>query len=465
MKRIYVLNLISVIFIAFLLSSCQGSNVRDYYGLTLIPAGTVTNKIDLDIRGGVINKSDSNVDYTMEILISNGDNTNSILTTEFTLAPKESKQVKHILPTKELLGDVDVTMKISSNLTKDEKITKSISVVDSDIRSTRLIDGAWAGIYHWSEQEGKHWNKDIKNLTENQWMDIVSSMHKLGMNMIVIQEMFRNNDYVGDHNTTVENYSGKSFYPSNLYEGRMPITAKDPLEAILSRADELNMNVMVGIGMFAWFDFTEESLKWHKMVSTELWEKYSHHKSFYGFYVSEECAGNLYNSETEPDRIKMRKDEIVYFFQEFKKHTQGLAPDKPVMLATNSMGVPFGADTYPLLLEHLDILCPFGFARMPEDDLTGKQAADLLQALCDNKNAHLWFDLEAFLFNPDMSLYPRPIEQIVNDLNLLDNFEKILCYQFPGVFNDPSLPFIVGESRTQDLFNDYQAYRKNINNN
>lgn len=122
-----------------------------------------------------------------------------------------------------------------------------------------------------------------------------------------------------------------------------------------------------------------------------------------------------------------------------------MAPAKPIMLATNSMDVPNGKETYPELLKNLDILCPFGFARMPENDLTGKQAATMLQKLCNDAGSHLWFDLEAFLFNEDQSLYPRPIEQIIHDLNLFDNFEKILCYQFPGVFNDPKMSIRVGE--------------------
>ena len=33
------------------------------------------------------------------------------------------------------------------------EVTKKFEVIESDIRSTRLIDGAWAGIYHWSEKE------------------------------------------------------------------------------------------------------------------------------------------------------------------------------------------------------------------------------------------------------------------------------------------------------------------------
>ena len=47
----------------------------------------------------------------------------------------------------------------------------------------------------------------------------------------------------------------------------MDIKADDPIEAILTEADRRNMNVFLGIGMFAWFDFTTESLEWHKRVA------------------------------------------------------------------------------------------------------------------------------------------------------------------------------------------------------
>ena len=69
-----------------------------------------------------------------------------------------------------------------------------------------------------------------------------------------------------------------------------------------------------------------------------------------------------------------------------------------------------------------------------------------------------------FLFNEDNSLYPRDIEGIIKDLNLLDNFEKVLCYQYPGVFSDPSSKFRVGEPKTVKLFNDYQNYLKSLDN-
>ena len=43
---------------------------------------------------------------------------------------------------------------------------------------------------------------------------------------------------------------------------------------------------------------------------------------------------------------------------------------------------------------------------------------------------------------------------------LLDNFEKILCYQYPGVFNNPRRTFIVGERKTRTLFRQYEKFLK-----
>lgn len=454
MKRILLL-VISILFFTGLWA--DENNVS----LTLIPPGKITNKVDLDIRGGIINKSDQQRTFEVSIYWGREKRNALLYESSVTVPAGKSETVKIVVPTKQRLGKHKVILKVTDG-NRTYRKTKDIEVVESDIRSIQQISGAWAGIYHWSEIEGKHWNKDIKKMTDEQWKELVRSMHKVEMDMIVIQEVFRNEQYVGKHNTTVDSYVGKAFYPSELYPGRMDITAEDPIEAILSEADRLGMNVLVGVGIFAWFDFTPESLEWHKRVAKELWDMYGHHESFYAFYVSEESGGGLDNWEQQPDMRKKRKADIVNFFKEFKSYCNSFAPGKPIMLATNSFEVPNGMDTYPVLLEYLDILCPFGFARMPAGDLTGKEAADMLQEACNKAKSHLWFDLEAFLFNPDNSLYPRPIEEIIHDLNLFSNFEKILCYQFPGVFNDPDMSIRVGEERTIDLFNGYMKYLKEL---
>ncbi|MEG0889230.1 DUF4434 domain-containing protein [Bacteroides sp.] len=453
MKRVFLL-----LFSLFTLVSLQAENK---VSLTLIPPGKITNKVDLDIRGGIVNESTSQQIYQV-LLYWNKEKKDALLyEATITIPAGKSETVKVVIPTSERIGKHKVIFKVT-NAGNTYRKTKEVEIIESDIRSIQQISGAWAGIYHWSEIEGKHWNQDIKKMTDDQWKELVRSMMKLEMSTMVIQEVFRNEEYVGKRTSTVDTYAGQAFYPSKLYPGRMNITAKDPIEAILSEADKQGMNVLMGVGMFAWFDFTPESLEWHKRVAKELWDMYGHHESFYAFYVSEESGGGLDNWEQLPEMRKKRKDDIVNFFKEFKAYCNGFAPSKPIMLATNSFEVPNGMDTYPKLMKHLDILCPFGFARMPQGDLTGKEAALMLQKVCDDTKSHLWFDLETFLFNPDNSLYPRPVEEIIHDLNLLDNFEKILCYQYPGVFNDPKMSIRIGESRTIDLFNGYLKYLKEL---
>ena len=418
----------------YLISVSQKNN---RIGLTLIPPSPVTNRVDLDIRAGIVNYESQPRDFEVYIYLNKEDKESLLHYSKPHIKANSGHKVQVILPTSDKVGMNKVILKVKS----DEKIyseIKEFEVIESDTRSTRQIDGAWAGIYHWSEIEGKHWNKDIAKMTDAQWQELVRSMHSIEMNMIVIQEVFRNEEYVGRHFLTVDSYAGKAFYPSELYPGRMPIAAKDPVEAILSEADKLNISVMVGVGLFAWFDFTSESLEWHKRVAKELWDKYGHHPSFYAFYVSEESGGSLDNWEATTEKQIIRKRQIVEFFRAFKEYCNTLAPEKPIMLATNSMGIPQGLDTYPALLQNLDILCPFGFARMPEGDLSGKEAATLLQQLCDDAGSHLWLDLETFLFNPDQSLYPRPMEEIIHDLRLFDNFKRYYATNI-GCFSDLKL--------------------------
>ena len=156
--------------------------------------------------------------------------------------------------------------------------------------------------------------------------------------------------------------------------------------------------------MFAWFDFFR-SLEWHKRVAKELWDKYGHHPSFYAFYVSEESGGSLDNWEPTTEKQIMRKRQIVEFFRAFKEYCNTLAPEKPIMLATNSMGVPQGLDTYPGLLQNLDILCPFGFARMPEGDLSGKEAATLFN------NCVIWVPTFGLILKLSCSIQISPCTQ------------------------------------------------------
>jgi len=425
----------------------QNSNTREI-GLTLIPPSPVTDQISLDIRAGIYNYHKAPKTMKVCFYLDNERKGKALFQKKVVVKPGSSLLVKFTWPTKNKAGKHKIILVCHTGNHVFRK-EKPINIIASTIRSTRKIDGAWINFYHWSEEEGRHWNADIKKMTDDQWRELITAQHELDMNIIVMQELFRNQMYVDSNKIEKEGYKGLAFYPSALFPGRMPIAAKDPVEAVLSQADKNGMNVFVAVGLYAWFDFSKGSLAWHKKVANELWQKYGHHPSFYGWYISEEMDGGLGNQ-------RQRKD-IVNFFKDFSSFVHKLTPDKPVMLATNSHNIRGAEETYKKLLPNLDILCPFGFHRMPKTDYTGEEAATVLQKLCDAASTHLWMDMEVFNFEPGApgtldALVPRPISGLLSDLHRFPNFEKILCYQFPGLMNSPGMSIKPGGENTVQLF-------------
>ena len=445
--------------------------------LTLVPPSPITNKVKLDIRGAVSNKSSQSMNYQVSLYIDNVDNNSIIYSENLKLKPGTNTGIQYLLDTKNYSGNRNVIMVVKSDL-GTHSLIEPVKIIDSDIRSTKRIDGGWFEFYHWSEDEGRFWNKDIIKLSNNQWGELIKGMHDIDMNIVVIQELFRNQKYVGKHNMTSTGYDGIPYYKSKIYPakpgsslldnvengissenypGWKMIAADSALESVLSEADRNGMKVFLGVGMYAWFDFTQGSLDWSMKVAKELFEKYGSHKSFYGWYISGEIAGDLGTDDN-------RRKEIVHFFKVFRAYVRTLAPDKPVMLATNCHGIKNSGNYYPELLQNLDILCPFGFHRMPANDYTGSQAAKILQDYCDKAGCHLWMDLEVFLFAEKNALYPRPIDQIVVDLLRFDNFEKICCYSYTGLMNAGWQTASPGGERTIKLYNDYMRYLVGLKN-
>jgi hypothetical protein len=69
--------------------------------------------------------------------------------------------------------------------------------------------------------------------------------------------------------------------------------------------------------------------------------------------------------------------------------------------------------------------------------------------------------MEAFLFD-GKALVPRPIDGLIQDMQRFPNFEKILCYQYPGIFNAPASRITPGGPATVVLYNDYRRYLERV---
>ncbi|WP_461224778.1 DUF4434 domain-containing protein [Lacticaseibacillus suihuaensis] len=326
-------------------------------------------------------------------------------------------------------------------------------VVASPVRSTRQLDGCWISLVHWSDQEARHFNRELKTLTAAQWRDQIRGMSAIGVKAIVIQNVFDSSNYVFAHQDTVETYGGAAFYPSKLYPRRFEgLALEDPLEVILAAADQYHMQVFVGVGLFAWFDFSAESLRWHKRVATELYQQYGHHPSFYAFYISEELPGSFYDDYAPAHKAAWH--DVVTFFNELAAFIKELAPTKPIALAPNNIRFEQFLPAWRQVLANVDILLPFAFAR----DLEHLNLA-AIQAVCDEANTHLWVDMEIFAYPfEDTGLIPKDIDSLVKEIEIYDAVENVFGYQYTGLLNAPDSLCDLGGASPKQVYRDYQEY-------
>jgi len=273
--------------------------------LELIPPSPVTNKVVLDIRGAVENDGNADQQYSLSLYLDRESPSALLHTEKMKVRAHGSAGIYHRHSTEQWVGTHRLIL-VAKNATGQVRVVRNLEVLQSHIRSTRTIDGAWVGIAHWSDEEGRYWNSTIRKLADDDWHEQIRGMHSLGMDTVVIQESFSNQEYYGRNNMSSAGYHGLAYYPSELFPGRAQVTAHDAIEAMLSEADRLQMNVFLGVGMYAWFDFSKDSLEWHKKVAEELWHSYGHHPSFYGWYVSEETYGSLIPDQGEPAKDRYR---------------------------------------------------------------------------------------------------------------------------------------------------------------
>jgi len=423
--------------------------------LTLIPPSPVTDQITLEVRGAVRNDDDQPRSFEVAVYLDAEEASSPLHREKLGVPAASAAGFKFRWPTRGHAGQHRVIL-VAQAGDQTLRIERPLEIFASDARSARRLGGAWVDIYHHCENEGKPFNAELGQMTDANWRELVRAMQATDQNLLVITMLFQNFVHRAEHAFIPATYPGKAYYPSRLYPARMPIASKDPLETIMDEADKLGLHVMPGVGIYAFFDYTANSLTWHQRVADELWERYGHHPSFYGWYVSEEQCGGLYTPNRGDPALQRR--EMVEFFQAFTAHVRKHAPDKPVLLATNPHGLRGAEATYRQLLPHLDILGPFGFHRMPDGDLTGEEAASLLQSLCDASGTHLWLDLETFVFRNGAELHPRPLDGLLSDFRRFPNFEKILHYQFPGMMSAPEMTRQPGGAASVQLYRDYQQY-------
>lgn len=328
---------------------------------------------------------------------------------------------------------------------------QTFEIVFTNVISTRLLDGAWIDLYHYSEQEGTQFNSELRKMTNQLWRDEIQYMAEIGVRVAIIQALFFNDDkQVNHHNDTCHKYFGLAFYPSEIYPARFNFTDHgDKVEAILSAADDFGVKIYMGVGLYAWRDFTPEALCWSINVAQEVFLMYGHHPSFYGWYLSPEMFATFAGY---PNSWL----DLLNYVTAFRSYSKTLDPLFSVMLAVNTQGFESTIDLWRPILSQLDVVTPFYF---PDD--RQKFYVPLWVNATEGTICQAWIDMELFQ-RPitDEGLIPKSMEAIAEEIPLYDPLPNLVGYEFTGLMDSPNSSAHLGGNRAAKLYSDYQKYYK-----
>uniref|UniRef100_UPI0032178220 DUF4434 domain-containing protein n=1 Tax=uncultured Draconibacterium sp. TaxID=1573823 RepID=UPI0032178220 len=306
-------------------------------------------------------------------------------------------------------------------------------------KKTKPIVGSWFEFQHHSQVEGKYWNPTLEAFTEKDWTVKVKEVADAGIKYLVLLD--------------VAIYD-KSFYPSQLMPQHQ-LGCPDPLETVLSAADKYGIRFFISNGFFGnWYKpydliVGKEVHKLRIKAMEELTEKYSHHKSFYGWYYPNETGIQGYYD-----------DAFINYVNKCTKEVNRLTPKTKTLIA------PYGTrsvETNEKFINSLDKLNVDFIAyqdevgvRKSKTDETARFFEQLYKMHKQVGKAKLWADVEVFEFEGETyrsALLPASPERVIQQLEAISPFvEKILIYQYTGLINNPESHAFAGHQSSTKLY-------------
>jgi hypothetical protein len=282
-----------------------------------------------------------------------------------------------------------------------------------------------------------------------EWSKEFDYLAQIGMKLIIIQYS------VYDH---------EAYYFSKLAPA---VVKTDQIETILSLADERKFKVMLGLTLTSsyWYnkkppEYWDEEIRRNKQFVDELWGKYGHHQSFWGWYIPHEIDD--VTGKPEPMRqliTKLLNEMRSYCHQKTPKLLVGIAP-----YFSNAMTPTEFEDWWTRTLHGagIDILMlqdGVGCHRaVIERDIPLYYGA--LQKACKNTGVEFWTDLEIFdqIHCPPVdnepvekwAAVPADIKRIKAQIETTAPFVKrIVCFEFTH-YMSPQMG-----DKQKKLFQDY----------
>ncbi|HPI72359.1 MAG TPA: hypothetical protein PLZ01_03060, partial [bacterium] len=175
--------------------------------LTLIPPSPVSDHIALSVHAALRNETAQPKRWEVKFYLDE-ERESALLHQETRSLPAGSVGgIYFRCSTRGWAGDHRILMCVDDG-GRIHRAVQKLTVYSSKERSIGLIDGAWSGFYMWGN-EGLLWNEELVKMTDANWRELMLAMQEIGMNIIVVQEMFRNTEYVDAHDMEQRGYRGK----------------------------------------------------------------------------------------------------------------------------------------------------------------------------------------------------------------------------------------------------------------
>lgn len=311
----------------------------------------------------------------------------------------------------------------------------------------RKIDGTFFEFRHHNEAEGKYWNPSLDTFNSEHWRQKVREIARTGMEYIVVMATALNQ---------------RSYFPSEIYPPA-DIPCKDPVEEVLSEADECGLKVFLGNGFYGDWRKAGRNIKSKAVIDSsfkameELTCLYAHHKSFYGWYYPDETCIILNYSK-----------QFVRYVNACSERCRLLTPEKKTLIAPYGTNLALTNDYFVKTLANLDV----DFVAYQDEVGVKKTKAENTARIFERlRKAHdkagrseIWADIELFDFEGMVyksALIPAELERIEKQIeNVAPYADKILCYQFQGMMNPQDSPCFSGHPDSAKL---YEMYMKSFN--
>jgi len=418
-------------------------------GFTIIPTKIVSAKSSVELRAGLTNETASPKTVTVEFLEDGG-----AVKTVSEVVPKNGYKISShwwSAAGKKGCKVLGIRVKQSGAVVAEEY--RVITVLDIGTVGPEIATVAWEEPLAF--RDGTY--KALRAIKKADVVNQIEDMYNLGIDTII----FTYAEFIY--------YNTGAFYDSKLpalTQGVFKALSYDLLDTTLKAAQDRGMNVIVGIGRGRDLFTPTKEPEFTKAVNLavdvmeEIYGKYGHYKSFYGWYMTH-----------EPTRLSDTGNGELRFFNTVVSKVRRNWPDKPVLIAPT--GTPV-LDEAAMKASQVDIFAfqdavgpgymPGVYTYNPENRIAELHSVfSSYKPVMDRIGKHFWSDLESWEMkgpnyeNPYPALWSRVKRQFDIEKNYVSTHSM---YAYTGFLSSPASTVQIGGEKAVDLYNAYFAHAK-----